>query len=67
MQVDDGQRSLKHPNGDMQMAKATGTEKGFGKEDQTKKLGGEKTARKKSGRPAKAATRVAQAAVAHSP
>lgn len=49
------------------MAKATGTEKGFGKEDQTKKLGGEKTATKKSGRPAKAATRVAQAVVAHSP
>ena len=49
------------------MAKATGTEKGFGKEDQTKTLGGEKTATKKSGRPAKVATRVAQAAVAHSP
>ena len=67
MQVDDGWHSLKHLNGDMSMAKATGMKKGFGKEDQTKKLGGKKTATKKSGRLAKAATKVAQAAVAHSP
>ena len=67
MQVDDGWRSLKHPNGDMQMAKATGTEKGFGKEDQTKKLVGEKTATKKSGRPAKTEKKVAQVALAQTP
>ena len=49
------------------MAKTTAMKKGFRKEDQTKKLGVKKTATKKRGRPANAATKVAQAAVAHSP
>ena len=45
------------------MAKTTAMKKGFRKEDQTKKLGVKKTATKKRGRPANAATKVAQAAV----
>ena len=41
--------------------------KGFGKEDPTKKLGVKQAATKRSSRPAKTATKVAQATVAYSP
>ena len=49
MQVDDGWRSLKHPNGDILMAKAPATKKNAAaKKTPTKKVAVKKAATKKS-------------------